>query len=561
MSVGKILHYDTNNRLSQMDYPAGFSVNYAYDNDGRLYTATLGATVLATYGYNTKGQLATVTTGNGAVTTYTYDELNRVTAISAASGATVLWASGYGYDAIGNRTYGTGLYGGTGGDAYQYDNLGQLTGVKYHTATASSGYASATSPASTETTAYDAAGNRASRTVGSTTTSYTANDLNQYTAITSESPAYDGMGNLTSADGWTLGYSPLGQLVSASKTGAPTQTYGFDAFGNRAYEESSGNYSRKLLYVGRQPFDSYETPSGGGTAVAKSYVFGPGIDHPICEVTGNAATINYQLQDVNGNVVALIDAAGAVTERYTYDAWGKPTVYDASWTVQGSAPQSRFLFTGRDYDAETGLYHYRTRAYSPKVGRFLQPDMMDFFGGDLNIYRYVSNNPTNFWDPLGLSACDDYVDSLVDKWSNHTDPKSLGDSLYDNKGETLKKSDGFKPELTNGGQDGAVSRHINGNAGASLQGRGYLSYAQEARDWAEGMFQPGKRMKKLTLRFQMTELGVMSLTPCVTHISQENVRKMLETHYEISLERYYVSNEIYVDLDRGRVANTSHFRN
>ncbi|MDD5200725.1 MAG: RHS repeat-associated core domain-containing protein [Terrimicrobiaceae bacterium] len=254
--------------------------------------------------------------------------------------------------------------------------------MKYHTATASSGYASPTSPASTETT------------------------------------AYDGMGNLTSADGWTLGYSPLGQLVSASKTGAPTQTYGFDAFGNRAYEESNGNYSRKLLYVGRQPFDSYETPSGGGTATTKSYVYGPGIDHPICEVTGNAGVIKYQLQDANGNVVALISAAGAVTERYTYDAWGKLTVYDASWAVQSSAPQSRFLFTGRDYDAETGLYHYRTRAYSPKIGRFLQPDTIDFSEEDLNIYRYVFNNPINAVDPQGLLDVQWYGNYEGPGWTN-----------------------------------------------------------------------------------------------------------------------------------------------
>ncbi|MDD5200722.1 MAG: hypothetical protein PHC88_13075 [Terrimicrobiaceae bacterium] len=402
------LHYDTNNRLSQMDYPAGFSVNYAYDSDGRLYTATLGATVLATYGYNTKGQLATVTTGNGVVTTYTHDELNRVTAISAASGATVLWASGYGYDAIGNRTYATGLYGGTGGDAYQYDNLGQLTGVKYNTATASSGYASATSPASTETTAYDAAGNRSSQTIGSTTTSYTVNDLNQYTQAGGCNPTYDGCGNMNlynpdGNDDWDLTYSPFGQLIGAESPDFQI-SYAYDAFGNRAYEKSNGVYSRKLLHVGSQLLDCYETPSGGGSAITKSYVYGPGIDHPICEITGNAATTKYLLQDANANVVALISAAGAVTERYTYDAWGKPTVYDASWTVQGSAPQSRFLFTGRDYDAETGLYHYRTRAYSPKIGRFLQPDKIDFSGADLNLYRYVSNNPINFVDPLGMNS-------------------------------------------------------------------------------------------------------------------------------------------------------------
>ncbi|MDD5200723.1 MAG: RHS repeat-associated core domain-containing protein [Terrimicrobiaceae bacterium] len=279
--------------------------------------------------------------------------------------------------------------------------------MKYHTATASSGYASATSPASTEATAYDAAGNRSSQTIGATTTSYTVNDLNQYTQAGGCNPTYDGCGNMNlynpdGNDDWDLTYSPFGQLIGAESPDFQI-SYAYDAFGNRAYEKSNGVYSRKLLHVGSQLLDCYETPSGGGSAITKSYVYGPGIDHPICEITGNAATTKYLLQDANANVVALISAAGAVTERYTYDAWGKPTVHDASWTVQSSAPQSRFLFTGRDYDVETGLYHYRSRAYSPKIGRFLQPDTIDFNGGDLNIYSYVANNPVHWIDPLGLS--------------------------------------------------------------------------------------------------------------------------------------------------------------
>ena len=34
-----------------------------------------------------------------------------------------------------------------------------------------------------------------------------------------------------------------------------------------------------------------------------------------------------------------------------------------------------------EYDSETGLYHYRARAYSPALGRFLQPDPISFSGG------------------------------------------------------------------------------------------------------------------------------------------------------------------------------------
>ncbi len=66
------------------------------------------------------------------MTTYGYDKLNHVTSISAAKGATVLWAAAYGHNAIGNRTYATGLYGGGGGDAYLYDNLRQFPSRRLH---------------------------------------------------------------------------------------------------------------------------------------------------------------------------------------------------------------------------------------------------------------------------------------------------------------------------------------------------------------------------------------------------------------------------------------------
>jgi RHS repeat-associated protein len=62
---------------------------------------------------------------------------------------------------------------------------------------------------------------------------------------------------------------------------------------------------------------------------------------------------------------------------------------------------NRWLFTGRESDFETGLYHFRARAYSPRLGRFLQRDP---FGQlpDANVYRYVGNHPLDRVDPFGF---------------------------------------------------------------------------------------------------------------------------------------------------------------
>jgi RHS repeat-associated protein len=65
------------------------------------------------------------------------------------------------------------------------------------------------------------------------------------------------------------------------------------------------------------------------------------------------------------------------------------------------------MFTGREYDSETGNYYYRVRYYSPKIGRFLQTDPIRYAGG-LNLYAYCGNNPLNWLDPLGL--CRESID-------------------------------------------------------------------------------------------------------------------------------------------------------
>jgi RHS repeat-associated protein len=58
-------------------------------------------------------------------------------------------------------------------------------------------------------------------------------------------------------------------------------------------------------------------------------------------------------------------------------------------------------FTAREDDG-TGLYYYRARYYKPALGRFLSEDPLDVWGGDVNLYAYVRDNPPNRFDKLGL---------------------------------------------------------------------------------------------------------------------------------------------------------------
>ncbi len=91
----------------------------------------------------------------------------------------------------------------------------------------------------------------------------------------------------------------------------------------------------------------------------------------------------------------LTDGSGNAVKGYTYKSFGE--IYSET----GSLVQP-FTFTGREYDPESGLYFYRARYYDPRAGRFLTKDPIGFAGGDVNLYRYVGNNPITFVDPLGL---------------------------------------------------------------------------------------------------------------------------------------------------------------
>jgi RHS repeat-associated protein len=97
----------------------------------------------------------------------------------------------------------------------------------------------------------------------------------------------------------------------------------------------------------------------------------------------------------------LTDENGEIVETYEYDIYGKPVIRDENGDPVVS-PMTPFLFTGHYWDADTGLYLTMYRAFSPELGRWLTRDPIDFSGNDINLYNYVSNNPLNLHDPLGL---------------------------------------------------------------------------------------------------------------------------------------------------------------
>ena len=125
--------------------------------------------------------------------------------------------------------------------------------------------------------------------------------------------------------------------------------------------------------------------------------------------TGGA--IYYYVTNLQGDVVALLDASGSTVASYAYDPYGK--VLSAEGTMAETNP---LRYRGYYYDAETGLYYLQSRYYDPATCRFVNADNANLVAanGDfasLNLFAYCGNNPLSredsnggFWVTIGIMA-------------------------------------------------------------------------------------------------------------------------------------------------------------
>ena len=106
--------------------------------------------------------------------------------------------------------------------------------------------------------------------------------------------------------------------------------------------------------------------------------------------------------------------------------FGQPAIYGPDNQVrQASLYSNRFLFTGREYNANFGFYEYRARAYHPSLGRFMSEDPKLFDAGDYNLFRYCHNDPVDNVDPMGLDTLVIYGEQRDDS-SNRFGHVSIG---------------------------------------------------------------------------------------------------------------------------------------
>ncbi|MBI2739224.1 MAG: RHS repeat-associated core domain-containing protein [Rhodospirillales bacterium] len=382
--------YDGFDRLGTVTYPDTSTEVFTYDALDNVLTrkTRAGPAAVITFAYDTLNRLRTKTPPTGPVVTYGYDLAGRTTSVSDTSTTIPPVAA-----AVSTTTYTT---------SYGYDALNRPTAVAFDPV------AAATSPAAGELVSFGHSYNPVNQRVGQTISdntwlsypapgpkvSYTANSLNQYTAIAIDggatvNPTYDNNGNLTSDGSYSYAYDPENRLLTAT-LGGSTATYSYDAQGRRKSRTVGGTTTIFVTAADNREVLEYDGSTG---AVTRWYAYGLGPNDVLGQMNVPAGTRAMPIPDILGSVVGSVDATTGTVTTFGYLPFGG-----------SDAPATPFAFTGQRLDQETGgLYYYRARHYSTVFGRFLQTDPAGYSAGT-NLYAYVGSDPLNLADPDGLSA-------------------------------------------------------------------------------------------------------------------------------------------------------------
>jgi len=235
------------------------------------------------------------------------------------------------------------------------------------------------------------------------TTSYTANNLNQYTAVGGASPTYDNNGNLTFDGTVTYCYDVEGRLTRAITAGtcaSPTTTlgaYAFDAQGRRKSKTAGGTTTITVTDADNREVLEYDGTSG---TIQRWYAYGAGSNDVLGQMNVAAGTRTTLVPDIQGSFIASMASNATTFSKAAFLPYGE----------NAASTSGTFRYTGSRIDPETvatsqpsGLYYLRARAYSPQWGRFIQVDPIGYQGG-INLYAYTGNDPLNQTDRQGTSS-------------------------------------------------------------------------------------------------------------------------------------------------------------
>jgi YD repeat-containing protein len=120
---------------------------------------------------------------------------------------------------------------------------------------------------------------------------------------------YDGNGNLTYDGTFTYGYDAENRLISASGAGN-TASYIYDAKGRRKTKMVNGTATVFVQDPQGRALLDYD---GAGGAIQSWYAFGSGVNDALNQMNLAASTRATYVPDIQGSVVASLDASSGIT--------------------------------------------------------------------------------------------------------------------------------------------------------------------------------------------------------------------------------------------------------
>ena len=382
--------YLTKDRKRRITYPGGRIVEEIYDKRNRLASVRdpLQANPdILVYDYDAGNRVVRKTYGNKTYSELTYNSNSMPVQLTHYLDQIV--RTEFGYDANDNRIYEKNHLTPEGSQQYQYDAANRLT--RFQSGTLSG--ATIPNPLKEQIFDLDLVGNRKSVRENGTPLTYTANQVNQYTISGTTMLSYDANGN-TLSDGFrNYTYDFKNRMVSAGNG----IHYQYDAL-NRRTAKVIGQDTTYFFYSGLRVVEERKSLSRNP---AGEYFYGSNLDEVVAMTRANG--LSFFHSNTIGSVVYATNTTGLMVEQYRYDPYGKALTLDPDGMRRDSSAISNpYLFTGQRLDAETGLYHYKFRQYTPVYGRFLQRDPLGYIDGP-SLYEYVMDNPVNNIDPLGLT--------------------------------------------------------------------------------------------------------------------------------------------------------------
>jgi RHS repeat-associated protein len=405
--------YDLQDRPIEVVYPDGRVVSLDHDRAGRPAGVSGAVTGVE---YDASGYLTRLAFVNGVETRYSYTQRpgQVETLRTGLPGGDSYQHFRYHYDAVGNPVQVDDLTTVTGhvrdNRRYAYDALyrlveaeGRDAGGVYH-----------------HTYGYDALGNLLNRPEVDGGLGLTYVDQRLSGSSAGESFSYDDAGNLTTLNDWTHDFDARGRLVESTHPDSSRVTTLYDHSGARVrleVEQPDGSLERTWYCD-----DAYVINEDGST---ETYLFFN--RHPVAILRSDGDDFLFHHDPLGQPTCYSQLSDGAFGGQVIYYPYGGVAL------EMGFGSFSRYRFGNHPDVAGTGLAHFGARAYSPRLGRFMQPDPAVVHKPEgalrlprgLHTYAYAMDNPAALIDPHGANWFSDAVDWVGDRLSD------LGDAIAD----------------------------------------------------------------------------------------------------------------------------------